>query len=63
MKTTVNARPYPYLWVATAVILSWSVNQSVWWAILHGFLSMFYVVYWVIKYSAVTHWIASNWVF
>lgn len=28
-----------------AVIISWSVNQSVLWAIIHGMCSWFYVIY------------------
>ena len=30
---------------ALAMILSYSVNQSILWAIIHGVLSWFYVVY------------------
>jgi hypothetical protein len=30
---------------ALAMILSWSVNSSILWAIIHGFLSWFYVIY------------------
>ncbi len=37
---------------ALAMIASWSVNSSVLWAILHGFFSWFYVIYFGIKY----HW-------
>jgi len=28
-----------------AAILSWNVNHSIWWALLHAFLSWFYVIY------------------
>ena len=28
-----------------AVIISWSINKSVWWAILHGIFGWFYVIY------------------
>ena len=31
-----------------AVALSWSVNHSILWAILHGFLSWIYVIYYVL---------------
>lgn len=31
-----------------AVALSWSANQSILWAIIHGFLSWFYVIYYVL---------------
>ncbi|MCK0127724.1 hypothetical protein [Erythrobacter sp. F6033] len=30
---------------AIAVAISWTTNQSILWAILHGFLSWFYVIY------------------
>ena len=31
-----------------ALIISWSVNQSVFWAILHAFFGWFYVVYYLL---------------
>ena len=31
-----------------AMILSWEVNHSILWMILHGFCSWFYVIYWAI---------------
>jgi hypothetical protein len=33
-----------------AVTTSWSVNQSVLWAIVHGVLSWLYVIYYVLVY-------------
>jgi len=33
---------------ALAIAISWSVNSSVLWAIIHGILSWFYVIYYVI---------------
>lgn len=33
---------------ALAMILSWSANQSILWAILHGILSWLYVIYYAI---------------
>jgi len=33
---------------ALAMVISWSVNKSVLWAIFHGFLSWIYVIYYVI---------------
>jgi hypothetical protein len=33
---------------ALAIAISWSVNKSVLWAIVHGVLSWFYVVYYLI---------------
>jgi hypothetical protein len=35
---------------ALAITISWSVNKSILWAIVHGFLSWIYVVYYAIKY-------------
>lgn len=34
-----------------AVILSWSANHSILWAILHFFCSWFYVIWFGIKHS------------
>lgn len=34
--------------VVLAIVLSWYANHSVLWAILHGFLSWFYVIYYVL---------------
>jgi len=37
---------------ALAMILSWSVNHSIGWAILHGVCSWFYVLYfWFTHYK------------
>jgi len=33
---------------ALAVTISWSVNHSILWAILHGIFSWFYVIYYAI---------------
>lgn len=33
---------------ALAIAISWSYNHSVLWAILHGFMSWFYVIYHVL---------------
>jgi hypothetical protein len=35
---------------ALAMVISWSVNKSVLWAIFHGILSWVYVIYYVIVY-------------
>lgn len=35
---------------ALAMILSWSINRSVLWAVFHGILSWVYVVYFVVRY-------------
>lgn len=31
-----------------AIVLSWSVNHSIIWAIIHGILSWVYIVYYVL---------------
>ena len=36
------------LGAALAIAISWSLNQSVLWAIVHGFFSWLYVIYYVI---------------
>lgn len=33
-----------------AVVISWSVNHSVLWAIIHGFLGWIYIIYYLIRY-------------
>jgi len=35
---------------ALAMILSWDVNHSILWCVVHGILSWFYVIYCVFKY-------------
>ena len=32
-----------------AVVLSWGTNSSIWWAILHGICSWFYVIYYALS--------------
>lgn len=34
--------------VVLAIVISWSVNHSILWAILHGILNWFYVIYWCV---------------
>lgn len=36
---------------ALAITISWSANKSILWAILHGFFSWFYVIYYAIRYQ------------
>ena len=36
--------------VVLAIVISWSVNKSILWAILHGLFGWFYVIYYAIKY-------------
>lgn len=33
---------------ALAIAISWSVNQSILWAIIHGMLSWLYVIYYAL---------------
>lgn len=33
-----------------AGVLSWTVNHSIIWTIIHGCLSWFYVIYWAFVY-------------
>jgi hypothetical protein len=33
-----------------AMIISWSMNQSFWWMLLHGLCGWLYLIYWGIKY-------------
>ena len=34
---------------ALAITISWSVNQSILWAVIHGVLSWLYVIYYALK--------------
>ena len=36
---------------ALAITISWSVNKSILWAIIHGFLSWIYVIYYALKHQ------------
>lgn len=33
---------------AIAVAITWSINKSIFWAIVHGILSWFYVIYYAV---------------
>ena len=35
---------------ALAITISWSVNKSILWAIIHGLFSWLYVIYYFLKY-------------
>jgi hypothetical protein len=37
------------LGTALAVTISWSVNHSILWALIHGVCSWFYVIYYAIR--------------
>jgi hypothetical protein len=38
---------------ALAIAISWSANKSLLWAIVHGALSWFYVIYYALRYHGV----------
>lgn len=40
-----------------AVILSYAINESFWWALLHAFCGWFYVMYWLLSYTDILEWI------
>lgn len=35
-----------------AMVISWSVNHSILWAIIHGIFGWLYVIYYFIKYAS-----------
>ncbi len=35
---------------ALAMVISWSVNKSLLWAIVHGLLSWLYVIYYAVRF-------------
>lgn len=47
-----NARYGVGLFNIIAVLISWKLNASVLWAIIHGLLGIFYVLYWAIFLGA-----------
>jgi len=36
---------------ALAMVISWSINKSIIWAIIHGIFSWFYVIYYALGYG------------
>jgi hypothetical protein len=42
-----------------AIILSWTVNKSILWCILHFFCSWIYVLYWVFAYSKLIRYLET----
>ncbi|MCH1972595.1 hypothetical protein MCI89_09610 [Muricomes sp. OA1] len=36
---------------ALAITISWTAWHSIWWAIIHGVLGWFYVIYYAIQYT------------
>ncbi len=59
MKNAINW--FTSLCAFVAVLLSWAVNQSIWWAIFHCICGSIYIAYWLIKYTECIDWI-SQWV-
>lgn len=47
---TESARHGITLGTALAVAISWTTNKSILWAIIHGFFSWFYVIYYALFY-------------
>ena len=48
MKTSEIARTGITFGTALAVAISWSVNKSIFWAIIHGLFSWLYVLYYAV---------------
>ena len=42
-----------------AAVMSWIVNHSILWCILHFFCSWIYVVYWIFAKSSFYSWLVS----
>ena len=42
-----------------AFVLSWIVNKSILWGIIHGICQWFYVIYWVLCRSKLYDWLCS----
>ena len=36
------------LWAVLAVVISWDLNHSFWWALWHGICGPFYLLYWAL---------------
>lgn len=47
-RTTEVARAGITMGSALAITISWSLHQSILWAIVHGFFSWFYVIYYAL---------------
>lgn len=42
-----------------AVVLSWIVNKSIIWAILHFFAGWIYVIYWALTKTEIYSWLQN----
>lgn len=40
-----------------AAVLSFVVNKSFWWCVLHMLLGWLYIIYWICSYSNIPEWI------
>lgn len=47
----------PGCWLA--VVLSYAINKSIWWCLLHFIMGWLYVVYWLFEYTAIDVWIGQ----
>jgi hypothetical protein len=45
-----------------AIVLSWAINKSLCWALLHAVFGGFYVVYWLIVHAGFSNYIAERFV-
>jgi len=36
---------------AIAITISWSINKSIWWCIIHGVCNWFYIIYYALGYG------------
>jgi hypothetical protein len=59
MKYKYNLNPDVGVWVA--VVLSYAINHSILWCILHYFMGWLYVVYWLFAYTDIVEYI-NAWV-
>lgn len=44
-------------WNFLALCLSYSVNKSILWCLLHAICGAFYVAYWLFSYTDIANWI------
>lgn len=49
------------MWYFIAFILSLSAGNGVLSTLFLAFLGRFYIVYWLIEWSGLIHWIQSHW--
>jgi hypothetical protein len=59
MKTRVSITEGGLVGSILAVVMSWIVNHSVVWAILHFFCSWIYVIYWILVKTRFYDWLVS----